>query len=758
MNNNINNNLNSNYTKEDIKDKSTKFSAYGIEKSRRSLAIYITVACIVVFMGILGMLFYAKNYHLNQINERCNYLKEIASKNKQLTDYSVRLKWDYTQSLKNVFQETRPKTETEVLNLINRMTRRTNVATLKYLVFDEEGGYYTQDRIKSVWGNGIKSKGIYKDGKDKVVAINRLEALDNGLYIVYAVKFNDTIILDTGLKLTYIAYAQPVDIFKSTFELSDYADKSNVLITDKDGHIIYRNTEIGKKRVCIDDGQVDDVLKKYKVNAKGNITSLNTFINSSEPDAVEVKDKNNLEYFMMNTPLKNIEGWHVLQLIPKDDIASRSTNVESFTSYVIVGLVVALLFLVFVTVYVTIVLRKLSHVINLQEDTNSMLIKVAEEANAANEAKSSFLAHMSHDIRTPLNGIEGMIDIARHNVDNRDKLRNCLDKIKISSDHLVSLVNDVLDMSTIETGKVVVNKAPLSLNKLYDECVSIVSTQAENNNIEFIHEFHSKGHTSVYGDFLHLKQIMINILGNSMKFTKKNGYVNFIIKEKECDNNKVKYDFIIEDNGIGMSKEFQEHIYDSFTQESGGSRTTYKGTGLGMTIAKNYIDSMGGKIGLTSEIDKGTTFIVSLEFELCSEQVEDEKEQGSNSINNKTILAVEDNEINMEILESILEEYDVKLIKACNGKEALDIVVNSKENEIDIILMDVMMPIMDGLEATKAIRKLEREDTKKMPIIAMSANVYEEDVKKSLKAGMTLHFGKPIQAEKLIKVICDNLN
>jgi len=558
--------------------------------------------------------------------------------------------------------------------------------------------------------------------------------------------------------LTYIAYAQPVDIFKSTFELSDYADKSNVLITDKDGHIIYRNTEIGKKRVCIDDGQVDDVLKKYKENEKGNITSLNTFINSSEPDAVEVKDKNNLEYFMMNTPLKNIEGWHVLQLIPKDDIASRSTNVESFTSYVIVGLVVALLFLVFVTVYVTIVLRKLSHVINLQEDTNSMLIKVAEEANAANEAKSSFLAHMSHDIRTPLNGIEGMIDIARHNVDNRDKLRNCLDKIKISSDHLVSLVNDVLDMSTIETGKVVVNKAPLSLNKLYDECVSIVSTQAENNNIEFIHEFHSKGHTSVYGDFLHLKQIMINILGNSMKFTKKNGYVNFIIKEKECDNNKVKYDFIIEDNGIGMSKEFQEHIYDSFTQESGGSRTTYKGTGLGMTIAKNYIDSMGGKIGLTSEIDKGTTFIVSLEFELCSEQVEDEKEQGSNSINNKTILAVEDNEINMEILESILEEYDVKLIKACNGKEALDIVVNSKENEIDIILMDVMMPIMDGLEATKAIRKLEREDTKKMPIIAMSANVYEEDVKKSLKAGMTLHFGKPIQAEKLIKVICDNLN
>jgi CheY-like chemotaxis protein len=346
-----------------------------------------------------------------------------------------------------------------------------------------------------------------------------------------------------------------------------------------------------------------------------------------------------------------------------------------------------------------------------------------------------------------------MVDIAYKNIDNKDKLNNCLSKIKISSEHLNSLVNDVLDMSRIETGKLHINKEPIDIKNIYDSCVAIIDYQTKPNNLKFVHSMEDVKHTHVYGDALHIKEVMINILGNALKFSKEDGEVKFIVRELSCENEMVKYEFVIEDNGIGMSKEFQKHIYESFSQEVDSSRTVYKGTGLGMAIAKNYIDMMGGTIDLTSEINKGSRFIINLELPICNECVDNSIRVTDKTLKNITFLVAEDNEINMEIIESVLEGENVKIIKAYNGKEALQLYKDSKENEIDIILMDVMMPLMDGLEATKRIRALAREDAKTIPIIAMSANVYESDVNKSLKAGMNAHLGKPIEVDKLYQLI-----
>jgi CheY-like chemotaxis protein len=393
-----------------------------------------------------------------------------------------------------------------------------------------------------------------------------------------------------------------------------------------------------------------------------------------------------------------------------------------------------------------------------QEKNNEMLEKAADEANRANQAKSEFLSHMSHDIRTPINGIVGMVNIALKNDTDPERVHECLTKISGSADHLLSLINDVLEMSRIESGRVDIAQKPLNIRTLIDNCTSIIEGQLITRKLNFSVDMKPLEHPALLGDELRLRQIFINILGNAVKFTPDGGKIIFRVEELSSDDTQVRYRFEFEDNGIGMSEEFQEHIFEAFSQEDGGSRTHYMGTGLGMSITQQFVELMGGTITVQSRLSEGSCFTVEIPFTYIEEEKKEEVQQANQSLKGLRVLLVEDNELNMEIAQEILEDEEVVVTTAEDGQRALEVFVESPPNSFDMILMDIMMPRMNGYEATRAIRASDHPDSATVPIIAMSANAYAEDVEEALKSGMNAHVAKPIDVHRLFEVMYQYCN
>ncbi len=408
-------------------------------------------------------------------------------------------------------------------------------------------------------------------------------------------------------------------------------------------------------------------------------------------------------------------------------------------------------------------LKKTIYVLQENEDlknTLNELEKTKKDAEIANEAKTTFLLNMSHDIRTPLNGIIGMLDIADHFPDDLEKQTECRGKIRKASKILLELVNDVLDRSKLESGEVVLEHIPFNLNTIVKDVYLSVDKLAEDNNVEIIEKNFQVEHTKLIGSPLHLKRIIMNIVSNAIKYNKENGKVYITYEEIECDGNTIKLEFKCQDTGVGMSEEFQRHLFEPFAQENQSARSSYNGTGLGMSIVKSIVDKMNGTITVTSEKDKGSIFDVMIPIDInLSTEANVSKENNSEdySIYGLNILLVEDNDLNMEIAEFLLEEYGANIIKAWNGKEAVDIYRRSKIGDIDVILMDVMMPIINGYEATKMIRSCNREDAKSIPIIAMTANAFVEDKIKAKEAGMSDYISKPFDEKLVIKTISNNV-
>lgn len=362
---------------------------------------------------------------------------------------------------------------------------------------------------------------------------------------------------------------------------------------------------------------------------------------------------------------------------------------------------------------------------------------------------------MSHDIRTPINGIMGMTEIALKNVSDTVRVEDCLGKISNSSQHFLSLINDVLDMSRIESGKVTVNFVPMNMTAATGECASIIGGQLLNRNIEFIREFGDFAHPDLIGDELHLRQILINILGNSVKFTPDGVKIYFRIKETDCADGKAHFHFEIEDTGIGMKQEYLKHIWEPFSQEDGGNRTNYKGTGLGMAITKKFVDMMGGTITVESRLNEGSKFVIELDFDIDqnAEPAADMSQETVLDLDGMRVMLVEDNEINMEIAQFILEDVGISVTCVENGKLAVEMFQSSETGSFDVILMDIMMPVMNGLDAARAIRSLDCPDAKTIPIVAMTANAYDDDVRNAHEAGMNGHLAKPIDIALLYRTL-----
>ena len=380
-----------------------------------------------------------------------------------------------------------------------------------------------------------------------------------------------------------------------------------------------------------------------------------------------------------------------------------------------------------------------------------------EDAHRANLSKTAFLQRMSHDIRTPLNGIVGMIHIAEKHNNDVVKLQECRQKILQSTDYLQNLINNVLDISKLESGSLVLEHKSFDLAELLSNNLTVVAMSAYENGVRFEGGVDASTirHRHLIGSPVHLSRILMNLSSNAIKYNHFHGTVNVHCEELSDDGDTAVFQFVCSDTGLGMSEEFQKHAFDAFAQEGKRSTTTFSGSGLGLSIVRDIVELMGGTIELESAENIGSTFTVPFEIEHLAEKNDPQKDNCPQSMNlsGKRVLLVEDNAINMEIAHAILEEEHLDIVEAKNGKEALEIFRNSKTGEYDFIIMDVMMPVMDGLEATKAIRELEREDAKKIPIIAMTANAFEEDRKACLDAGMDEHIGKPIDIPLLKSAI-----
>ena len=390
------------------------------------------------------------------------------------------------------------------------------------------------------------------------------------------------------------------------------------------------------------------------------------------------------------------------------------------------------------------------------EKYKAELLIAAKKAEAANAAKTEFLQRMSHDIRTPINGICGMVNMADHYADDMEKQKEYRTKVKEASNLLLELVNDVLDMSKLESGEIVLEEIPFNLSSIYREVFVVIEQVAAEQNLQIVWEKKEITHRDLIGSPRYVKRVMMNILSNAMKYNRENGHIYIsCIEIPSGQPETTTMEFVCRDTGIGMAEEFQKHIFEPFAQEHAGSRTRFSGTGLGMPISKKLIEKMGGTITFESAEGIGTTFVIRVPFkiDLDVDIREEQADVSEKSIKGLHILLAEDNELNMEIAEFVLQNEGAEVSKAWNGEETVELFRKSESGEFDAILMDIMMPVMNGYEATKMIRSLDREDAKVIPIIAMTANAFTEDRLRAKEAGMNEHIAKPFDVKLLVKII-----
>ena len=401
------------------------------------------------------------------------------------------------------------------------------------------------------------------------------------------------------------------------------------------------------------------------------------------------------------------------------------------------------------------VTRNVSEEKRREVDYQNQLRKSAEQAERANAVKTDFLRSMSHDIRTPINGIRGMVNIGRHYLNDPKKEAECLDKIMSASGFLLDLVNNVLDMSKLEAGSVRLDKKPFDLHAICREVVNIIENTAQEHGVIVIADQLQAMHTQLIGSPLHLRQVLLNIAGNAVKYSHPAGTVHLSCRELSAEADTAHFAFTCADTGVGMSKEFQQHAFEPFAQESANARTAYAGTGLGLAIAKELVEKMGGTISFTSELGVGTTFVLDLPFKVqqAVETAVAPAQQYAEDLHGFQVMLVEDNNMNVEIGRFLLQEEGADVTVVRNGQQAVERFSSAEPGSFDVILMDVMMPVMNGLDATRAIRALERPDAKEIPIIAMTANAFADDVERSLQAGMDEHLTKPLDPVQVVQAI-----
>ena len=576
---------------------------------------------------------------------------------------------------------------------------------------------------------------------------------------------------------TYTAIGTVYDHSKldSMLDLGGYDGSAYLFMLDDDGNITYTNQ---KDDIFFRNYSLLKHLKSdYAITAK-EFDSLNKKI-AGRKKGVELLGKDE-PYYLGYCPIES-NNTMLICIVKKatvDNVLKEYQKMIGFTTMLMTGFIILLFAGLFYSISRFSIANQKVKFEKRNNELQAMAISEMEEANKnlkkakniatealqtaenANKAKTDFLSNMSHDIRTPMNAIIGIISLIRHNAGDKEKVIEYADKIAISSQHLLGIINDVLDMSKIEAGKTVFKYSDFSILDSIEELNTIFHSQANEKNQSFIIKKENLKHEWVNGDKVHLMQIFSNLLSNAIKYTQEGGVIQFIAEESETNSSTYgKYHFIVSDNGMGMSADFKETIFDAFTRAESSVTNKIQGTGLGMAITKNLVESMGGTIEVESEPNRGSSFEVILNLKIVENRVVPSTEQiemhetDSDILDGMRFLCAEDNELNAEILMELLKLEGAECTICENGKRILEAFEQSVPGEYDMILMDVQMPVMNGYEATKAIRRSSHEQAKTIPIIAMTANAFSEDMQHTLAAGMNAHISKPVDMKLLKKTI-----
>ncbi|HJJ48020.1 MAG TPA: response regulator [Methanocorpusculum sp.] len=719
-------------------------TAHTAKRGRNFILPVIIVIAVVVLMGLMFGFIGSINDSIYSHDE--NTLKTLTEQSASLVSQEILASADYATVLAGVTEETLTA-DTDVFAYLNRLSNSLQKQDFVYQLSDSSGIYYSSTGASAkITDSALNAESApdyqvffsYSDAGD-VECLYHLYRLEKP---VPAKAFGKPVMI-THFSLGVNAQAL------TNLYTAGLADEANGFIVDKDGLMIYRDVSgLGLLLpgvnifTKLEDANVELLHGKTPEDVYAELDDGETSVSDLE---ITAGDRPGHYYFTI-TPIAGTD-WYAAAILDADSVTLGIADALSQISVFMVSIIVLLGgSAILVVVYITRTKNERINALRHEEE--------ARKAKAESDAKSAFLSNMSHDIRTPMNAINGFTSLAKKNIDDKEKVSQYLDKITSSSEHLLSLINDVLDMSRIESGKTEIVNKPMNIITVADNCLSIIGGQLGGRNLKLSHAYVVE-HPQVLGDALHLRQVFINILGNAVKFTPDGGHITLrVFEEKAALAGYSAFRIEFEDDGCGMSEEFQTKIWDAFSQEGGGSRTNYTGTGLGMAITKNLVDLMGGSISVKSELDKGSVFIIEISLPQTDELIEnaaDVMETNTDSLAGCKVLLVEDNEMNAEIATEILEEKGLVVTHAENGKEAVDMFSGAEPGTFDIILMDIMMPVMNGLEATKTIRALPREDAKSIPIIAMTANAYAEDVERSLEAGMNAHLSKPVNFTALIK-------
>ena len=576
---------------------------------------------------------------------------------------------------------------------------------------------------------------------------------------------------------TYTAIGTVYDHSKldSMLNLGGYDGSAYLFMLDDDGNITYTNQ---KDDIFFRNYSLLKHLKSDHAITEKEFDSLNKKIAGGKK-GVELMGKDE-PYYLGYCPIES-NNTMLICIVKKatvDNVLKEYQKMIGFTTMLMTGFIILLFAGLFYSISRFSIANQKVKFEKRNNELQAMAISEMEEANKnlkkakniaiealqtaenANKAKTDFLSNMSHDIRTPMNAIIGIISLIRHNAGDKEKVIEYADKIAISSQHLLGIINDVLDMSKIEAGKTVFKYSDFSILDAIEELNTIFHSQANEKNQSFIITKENLKHEWVNGDKVHLMQIFSNLLSNAIKYTQEGGVIQFIAEESETNSSTYgKYHFIVSDNGMGMSADFKETIFDAFTRAESSVTNKIQGTGLGMAITKNLVESMGGTIEVESEPNRGSSFEVILNLKIVENRVVSSTEQiemhetDSDILDGMRFLCAEDNELNAEILMELLKLEGAECTICENGKRILEAFEQSVPGEYDMILMDVQMPVMNGYEATEAIRRSSHEQAKTIPIIAMTANAFSEDMQHTLAAGMNAHISKPVDMKLLKKTI-----
>ena len=716
---------------------------------------------LVIIATLAVSVMYIRAYMMKQtVLERSSQLEEMISQIKTNMDIGLETHWNLVAGIKSSTEGKYYNDEQELVEDIGRLEKEfcTDLYGCQVMFLDTMGTAYLAEGDMGIWDD----VGRLADGEERHTFVSDTSNV-NGTFLAFTQKLSKPIIVgEDEIRFTHLVLLKDIEALKKYYTTESYGGNAATYIIKENGTLAYydaQNDLFGVKNIFkalanaeyVQERSFEEI--KEQLNSKG-VVATNIMIDQ-------------IEYYYCLTTLSSSDMTLML-LIPAEYVAASTMNIMNSTIRVVIIIMMLMVVLIVLALISIIKVQRSSQLVKIEQKNNEELNKlrlVAEEAmiaaESASKAKSTFLSNMSHDIRTPMNAIIGFTNIGLKQ-NPTPELKNCLEKISNSSEHLLTLINDVLDISRIESGKIKYTPLPIDIREVTDTVLNIMHGFLSNRNINFRTRRTRIETPYVIADAVRIREVLVNILGNAVKFTDDGGSIIFEMNYYPWEDDKhIVVCYRISDTGVGMSEEFVEHIFDEFSQEENSARTQYKGTGLGMAITKRYVDLMGGTISVESKKNEGSTFTIEIPFELTDES--EVRKQGipasKADLTGVKILMAEDNELNAEIAMVQLEEAGIQVTRASDGKEVVKIFAENPPGTFDIILMDVMMPEMNGYEATKAIRSMNnRHDDSNIPIIAMTANAFAEDVQASLDAGMNGHIAKPINIDELIKAIARNVN